>query len=92
MKKNSKFHVFEKKVPIVASYLVHNLNLDWRLGAAYFESMLIDYDVHSNYGNWMYVAGVGSTKNVKVFNTKQQAEWYDASKKFQKLWLQPTLF
>ena len=76
----------------VASYLVHNLNLDWRLGAAYFESMLIDYDVHSNYGNWMYVAGVGSTKNVKVFNTKQQAEWYDASKKFQKLWLQPTLF
>ena len=35
----------------VASYFAKELLLDWRIGAAYFESMLLDYDVHSNYGN-----------------------------------------
>jgi deoxyribodipyrimidine photo-lyase len=36
---------------IVASYLVHNLNVDWRIGADHFESCLLDHDVASNYGN-----------------------------------------
>ena len=45
----------------VASYLVHDLNLDWRLGAGYFEAQLIDYDPASNWGNWAYIAGVGTT-------------------------------
>lgn len=35
-----------------ASYLVHDLNIDWSWGAAYFESRLIDYDVSSNWMNW----------------------------------------
>jgi deoxyribodipyrimidine photo-lyase len=34
----------------VASYFAKELLLDWRIGAAYFESLLLDYDVHSNYG------------------------------------------
>lgn len=29
----------------VASFLTQNLNIDWRLGAAYFEEVLIDHDV-----------------------------------------------
>ena len=29
----------------VASYLVHDLGLDWRQGADWFESLLVDYDV-----------------------------------------------
>lgn len=41
----------------VASFLVKDLHLDWRLGAEWFESLLIDHDVCSNYGNWNYVAG-----------------------------------
>jgi deoxyribodipyrimidine photo-lyase len=45
---------------IVASYLTRDLNLDWRLGAMHFESMLIDHDPCSNWGNWTYAAGVGS--------------------------------
>jgi deoxyribodipyrimidine photo-lyase len=44
----------------VASYLVHNLQLDWRKGARYFEKMLVDYDVFSNWGNWAYLGGVGN--------------------------------
>jgi len=76
----------------VASYFAKELLLDWRIGAAYFESMLIDYDVHSNYGNWQYVAGVGNDPRDRKFNVKLQAERYDADGKFQRLWLQPSLF
>ena len=76
----------------VASYFAKELELDWRIGAAYFESVLIDYDVHSNYGNWMYVAGVGNDPRDRKFNVKLQAERYDATHKFQNLWLQTTLF
>ena len=76
----------------VASYFAKELQLDWRIGAAYFESMLLDYDIHSNYGNWMYVAGVGNDPRDRKFNTKLQADRYDANHKFRKLWLEKTLF
>lgn len=76
----------------VASYWAKELNQDWRIGAAYFESMLIDYDVHSNWGNWMYNSGVGNDPRNRKFNIKRQAEMYDSNGKFQKLWLQETLF
>ncbi|MCK7591253.1 DASH family cryptochrome [Subsaxibacter sp. CAU 1640] len=76
----------------VASYLSKTLKQDWRIGAAYFESLLIDYDVHSNYGNWNYVAGVGNDPRDREFNVKLQAERYDGSGRYQRLWLQKTLF
>ncbi len=76
----------------VASFFAKNLQLDWRIGAAYFEAMLIDYDVHSNYGNWMYVSGVGNDPRDRKFNIKLQAENYDGQSKFQRLWLQQQLF
>ena len=76
----------------VASYFAKELLLDWRIGAAYFESMLLDYDVHSNYGNWQYVAGVGNDPRDRKFNIKLQAERYDEKGKYQRMWLQPSLF
>tara|TARA_B100001113_G_C20776278_1_gene477519 strand:- start:113 stop:637 length:525 start_codon:yes stop_codon:yes gene_type:complete len=75
----------------VASYLSKENNIDWRWGAEYFESKLIDYDVHSNYGNWMYVSGVGNDPRDRKFNIKFQAERYDPNNKFQNLWLQEKL-
>ena len=36
---------------IVASYFIYDLEQDWRIGAAYFEYQLVDYDVSSNWGN-----------------------------------------
>ncbi|MFT4761178.1 MAG: deoxyribodipyrimidine photo-lyase [Paraglaciecola sp.] len=71
----------------VASYLVHQLGQDWRVGAAWFESQLIDYDVTSNYGNWIYAAGVGNDPRDRVFNTKRQADMYDKNGAFRELWL-----
>lgn len=75
-----------------ASFFAKDLLLDWRIGAAYFESMLIDYDVHSNYGNWMYISGVGNDPRNRKFNVQLQAERYDTNGKFRRTWLQPRLF
>lgn len=71
----------------VASYLCKILKQDWRIGAAYFEEMLIDYDVHSNYGNWIYLAGVGNDNRNRVFNSEKQAEIYDQNQELRQLWL-----
>ena len=76
----------------VASYFAKELQLDWRIGAAYFEAMLLDYDVHSNYGNWMYVSGVGNDPRDRKFNAQLQAERYDSNHVYRNLWLQKTLF
>lgn len=70
-----------------ASYLVKDLKIDWRLGAEYFESVLIDYDVTSNWGNWQYVAGVGTDpRENRYFNILSQAERYDSEGEYVKLW------
>mgnify|MGYP001551680700 FL=1 len=62
----------------VASFLVKDLRLNWLLGAEYFESKLVDYDPCSNYGNWNYVAGVGSDpRENRYFNIASQARRYD---------------
>ncbi|MEL7121786.1 MAG: DASH family cryptochrome [Bacteroidota bacterium] len=71
----------------VASYLVHRLKQDWRMGAAWFESLLIDYDVCSNYGNWMYASGVGNDPRDRIFNTRKQANDYDGKGEYRSLWL-----
>ncbi|KAL6215215.1 hypothetical protein ACLB2K_014646 [Fragaria x ananassa] len=45
---------------IVCSFLVRDMGIDWRMGAEWFETCLLDYDPCSNYGNWTYGAGVGN--------------------------------
>lgn len=76
----------------VNSYWAKEWKQDWRIGAAYFESLLIDYDVHSNWGNWMYNSGVGNDPRDRKFNIKTQAQRYDANNKYQNTWLQQKLF
>ena len=36
---------------VVASFLIKDMKMDWRVGAEWFESHLLDYDVGSNWGN-----------------------------------------
>ncbi|KQC34177.1 deoxyribodipyrimidine photolyase [Nonlabens sp. YIK11] len=71
----------------VASYWSMHQEQDWRIGAAYFEHILIDYDVHSNYGNWMYNSGVGNDPRNRTFNIQSQADRYDGDKEYRNLWL-----
>lgn len=72
----------------VASFLTKNLGIDWRMGAEWFESQLIDYDVCSNYGNWNYTAGVGNdARGFRYFNIPKQAKDYDPQGDYVKHWL-----
>jgi len=72
----------------VASYLVKDLRVNWQMGAEYFESVLIDYDVCSNWGNWNYVAGVGSDpREDRYFNMETQAKRYDPNGDYVRHWL-----
>lgn len=72
----------------VASFLVKDLQIDWTWGAMYFESVLIDYDVCSNWGNWNYVAGVGNDpRENRYFNIISQAKRYDSKGEYTKYWL-----
>jgi deoxyribodipyrimidine photo-lyase len=73
---------------VVASYLIYDLNCDWRAGAAWFESQLIDYDVYSNQGNWLYIAGRGTDpRGGRRFNPKKQADYHDSDKSYRSLWV-----
>jgi deoxyribodipyrimidine photo-lyase len=71
----------------VASYLVHDLGGDWRAGAAWFEAQLLDYDVYSNQGNWLYIAGRGTDpRGGRRFNPEKQALDYDPNNAYRLLW------
>ena len=72
---------------IVSSYLINELRCDWRSGAAWFESQLIDYDVYSNQGNWAYIAGCGTDpRSGRFFNIEKQKKSYDPNSIYQNLW------
>ena len=72
----------------VASFLTKNLGIDWRMGAEWFESLLIDYDVCSNWGNWNYTAGVGNdARGFRFFNILKQSKDYDPQGDYVKHWL-----
>ncbi|MDY7115461.1 DASH family cryptochrome [Halomonas sp. SSL-5] len=73
-----------------ASFLVFELGGDWRLGAAWFERCLIDYDAASNWGNWRYVAGVGRDRRGHRFDIPWQARRYDPEGDYVARW-QPAL-
>ena len=72
---------------LVASCLVHELGVDWRYGAAYFEEQLVDYDVASNWGNWQYLAGVGADpRGHRRFDLNKQTATYDPNGEFIARW------
>ncbi|ORY83309.1 DNA photolyase, FAD-binding/Cryptochrome [Protomyces lactucae-debilis] len=72
---------------IVASFLTKDLNVDWRIGAEYFEEKLIDHDPSANYGNWQYQAGVGNDpRTSRRFNPAKQAHDYDPDGAYIKTW------
>lgn len=74
---------------LVSYYLAKELKVNWQWGAAWFESMLIDYDVYSNYGNWAYQSGRGTDSRVnRRFNLTKQAEKFDSDGSFRGKWKQ----
>ena len=78
----------------VASFLSKHLGLDWRLGAEWYESCLVDFDVSSNWGNWQYTAGVGNDPRDggggRKFNPVKQASDYDGKADYIQTWVEET--
>ena len=64
---------------IVASFLVKDLLIDWRIGEEYFSKVLIDYDSSSNIGGWQWVASVGTdpVPYFRIFNPIIQSKKFD---------------
>lgn len=73
---------------IVCSFLVRDMGIDWRMGAEWFETCLLDYDPCSNYGNWTYGAGVGNDpREDRYFSIPKQAQVYDPEGEYVAYWL-----
>ncbi|MFK8103896.1 MAG: DASH family cryptochrome [Saprospiraceae bacterium] len=65
-----------------ASFLTRDYKIDWRWGAAWFETQLLDYDVCSNWLNW-------NTQATEIWYTNpvHQGYKYDKEGKYVKTWL-----
>ena len=74
---------------IVASFLVKTLLIDWRWGEKYFATHLVDYDVASNHGNWLWIAGGGadSQEYFRIFNPWIQSKEHDPDAIYIKRWI-----
>jgi deoxyribodipyrimidine photo-lyase len=70
----------------VASFLALDMKCDWRHGADYFEEVLLDYDVHSNWGNWCAAAGMTGGR-INRFNIVKQSKDYDQHGDYVRQWL-----
>ncbi|KAK4229977.1 putative cryptochrome DASH, mitochondrial [Podospora fimiseda] len=73
----------------VASFLSKHLSIDWRYGAEWYEMLLVDYDVSSNWANWQYVSGVGNDPrgDLRIFNPIKQAFDYDKNGDYVRAWV-----
>ena len=74
---------------IVASFLVKNLNIDWREGEKYFAQTLVDYDPSSNNGGWQWTSGGGTDAQpyFRIFNCWTQSKKFDPNCKYIKKWI-----
>ena len=74
---------------IVASFLVKNLQIDWRLGEEWFWDCLIDADYASNVAGWQWAAGTGvdAAPYFRIFNPILQGKKFDAEGKYIKTYI-----
>lgn len=64
---------------IVASFLIKDLLIDWRMGLAWFEDTLVDADPANNVSSWQWVAGCGAdaAPYFRIFNPITQGQKFD---------------
>ncbi len=72
----------------VARHLIQELGIDWTWGATYFESVLTDYDVCSNWGNWNLIADTGrDLLDDEISEVGNLAETTELQQAYIQLWL-----
>ena len=74
---------------VVASFLVKDLHLDWRVGARHFMRHLIDGDLASNQHGWQWTAGTGTdaAPYFRVFNPVSQGRKFDPDGHYVRRWI-----
>lgn len=74
---------------VTASFLVKNLQIDWRAGERFFARYLVDYDPCVNNGNWQWVASTGCDAQpyFRVFNPWRQQKRFDPDAIYIKRWV-----
>ena len=81
-------YISHKARQLVASYLIFELKCHWQLGAHYFESVLIDYDVCSTWLGWLDVAGLGTeSREAQIINPDYYQSKYDPQRNYTDYWL-----
>ena len=70
----------------VCSYLSIDMSVDWRIGAEFFESRLLDFDACSNYVNWINGAGLTGGR-LNRFNVIKQSRDWDENGDYLRLWV-----
>jgi deoxyribodipyrimidine photo-lyase len=75
---------------IVGSFLVKDLQQDWRIGEAHFMHHLLDGDVASNNGGWQWIASTGTDPAPyfqRLFNPMTQQDRFDPDGAYVRRWL-----
>ena len=74
---------------IVASFLVKDLFIDWRIGMKWFEDTLIDADIPNNCFGWQWAAGCGldAAPYFRIFNPWTQSQKFDPQGEYIRKWL-----
>lgn len=74
---------------ITASFLTKDLLIDWRLGAAWFLTTLVDADLANNSASWQWVAGSGAdaAPYFRIFNPVLQSEKFDPHGEYIRRWV-----
>lgn len=69
---------------VTASFLVKDLQVDWRWGERYFAEKLLDFDLAANNGGWQWAASTGCDAQpwFRIFNPVTQSEKFDNEGKF----------
>ena len=71
-----------------SAYFVKEMGADWRLGASWFEHLLVDFEPCNNYGNWNFQSGIGhDVKKLANFSIDLEAQRYDPEQTYQNYWL-----
>jgi len=75
---------------VVGSFLTKDLHLDWRLGEAHFEALLLDGEPAQNNGNWQWIASVGVDPAPyfrRMFNPVLQQRKFDPDGTYVRRWV-----
>lgn len=69
---------------VSAAFLVKDLQVDWRMGEAWFARHLLDFDLAANNGGWQWSASTGCDAQpwFRIFNPVTQSEKFDPDGQF----------